>query len=76
MLMTCYFKNSRMKDLFEEIGIEVTKENRKAIDKILHEMLSVDYPNCAATWKLIRSRLKEDGAGFKSRLQEALSAYR
>lgn len=65
-----------MKDLFEEIGIEVTKENKKAIDEILHEMLSVEYPNCAATWKLIRRRLKEDGEGFKSRLQDALSAYR
>ena len=65
-----------MRELFEEIGVEVTKENRKEIDEILHEMLSVEYPNCAATWKLIRNRLKEDGDGFKSRLQEALSAYR
>ena len=65
-----------MQDLFEEIGIEVTKENRKAIDEILHEMLSVDYPNCAATWKLVRAKLKEDGGGFKNRLQEALSAFR
>ena len=76
MQMTCYFKNSRMQDLFEEIEIEVTKENRKAIDEILHEMLSVEYPNCAATWKLVRRRLKEDGAGFKSRLKQALSSFR
>jgi hypothetical protein len=74
--MTCYFKNSRMLELFEEIGVEVTHENKNAIDEILHEMLSVEYPNCAATWKLIRRRLKEDGPGFKSRLQEALSAFR
>jgi hypothetical protein len=74
--MTCYFKNSRMLELFEEIGVEVTNENKNAIDEILHEMLSVEYPNCAATWKLIRRRLKEDGPGFKSRLQEALSAFR
>jgi hypothetical protein len=65
-----------MQDLFEEIGVEVTKENKKLIDEILHEMLSVEYPNCAATWKLIRRRLKEDSTGFKSRLQEALSAFR
>jgi hypothetical protein len=76
MEMTCYFKNSRMQELFQEIGVEVTKENRKDIDEILHEMLSVDYPNCAATWKLVRSRLKEDGTGFKSRVQEALSSFR
>lgn len=76
MPMTCYFKNSRMQELFQEIGIEVTKENRNEIDEILHEMLSVDYPNCAATWKLVRNKLKEDGAGFKNRLQEALSSFR
>ena len=76
MHMTCYFKNSRMKELFEEIGIEITKENRKAIDEILHEMLSVEYPNCAATWKLVRKRLREDGPGFKRRLQDALSTFR
>jgi hypothetical protein len=73
--MTCYFKNSRMQELFEEIGVKVSKENKKEIDEILHEMLSVEYRNCAATWKLIRRRLKEDGKGFKSRIQEALSAY-
>jgi hypothetical protein len=65
-----------MLELFEEIGVEVIKENKKAIDKVLHEMLSVEYRNCAATWKLIRRRLKEDGDGFKSRLQQALSSFR
>jgi hypothetical protein len=65
-----------MQELFQEIGIEVTKENRKDIDEILHEMLSVDYPNCAATWKLVRAKLKEDGDGFKLRLQQALSSFR
>ncbi|MHA2083513.1 MAG: hypothetical protein ACXAB9_05530 [Candidatus Thorarchaeota archaeon] len=65
-----------MIDLFDEIGVKVTKENRDAIDEILHGMLSVDYKNCAATWKLVRKRLKEDGPGFKNRIQNALSAYR
>ncbi|MHA1956890.1 MAG: hypothetical protein ACW968_08170 [Candidatus Thorarchaeota archaeon] len=74
--MTCYFRNSRMIELFDEIGVKVTKENRDAIDEILHDMLSVDYKNCAATWKLVRKRLKEDGPGFRNRVQNALSAYR
>ena len=64
-----------MTELFEEIGIEITKENKKEIDKIIHEMLSVDYKNCAATWKLVRKRLEEDGAGFKKRLQDALTSF-
>ena len=74
--MTCYFKNSRMVDLFNALEVKVTKENRDAINEVIHEMLSVDYKNCAATWKLVRKRLKEDGEGFKLRLQAALSAYR
>jgi hypothetical protein len=72
--MTCYFKNSRMTELFAELGIKVTKENMKDIDERLHEYLSVDYRNCAATWKMIRKRLQEDGEGFKHRLQGVLAA--
>lgn len=71
--MTCYFKNSRMKDLFEEIGIEITKENRDKVDELIHDMLSVDYPNCAAAWKMVRKKLQsDDAAGFTQRLKTAL----
>lgn len=73
--MTCYFRNSRMTELFEELGIDVTKENRKPIDEALHDYLSVEYKNCAATWKMIRKRLEEDGEGFKERLRAVLSAF-
>lgn len=64
-----------MQELFDGLGIEVTKENRKIIDEKLHEWLSVEYPNCAATWKLIRKKLKEDGPGFKARLREVLTPF-
>jgi hypothetical protein len=65
-----------MKELFEDIGIIVTKENMKEIDSRIHDYLSVDYPNCAASWKQVRRRLKEDPEGFKARLGEVLVAYR
>ena len=68
-VMTCYFKNSRMKELLRDIEVEATKENIKQVDEILHEMLSVDYPNCAATWKMLRKKLQYDGEGFKERLR-------
>jgi len=72
--MTHYFKNSRMVDLFSELGIEITKENRNIIDEIIHDMLSVDYPNTAAAWKLIRKKLDSDDCeGFKKRLKDAVS---
>ena len=73
--MTCYFKNSRMKELFDELGIDVTKENRDAINEALHDYLCVDYKNCAATWKIIRKRLEEDGDGFKERLKSVLMPF-
>lgn len=71
--MTSYFKNSRMKELFEEIGVELTKENRDKIDELIHDMLSVDYPNSAAAWKMVRKKLSSDDAeGFKQRLKVSL----
>lgn len=71
--MTSYFKNSRMKELFDEIGIEITKDNRDKVDEVIHDMLSVDYPNSAAAWKMVRKKLSSDNAdGFKERLRAAL----
>jgi HEPN domain-containing protein len=71
--MTHYFKNSRMTELFTELGIEITKENRDCIDELIHDMLSVDYPNSAAAWKMIRAKLSSDDAeGFKQRLKETI----
>jgi hypothetical protein len=67
--MTCYFKNSRMKELLRDIDVEATKENIKKVDEILHELLSVDYPNCAATWKMVRKKLEYDAKGFTQRLR-------
>ncbi|MBA7695963.1 hypothetical protein ES703_104605 [subsurface metagenome] len=68
-----YFKNTRMQQLFSELGIEVTKENTDRIDEVIHDMLSVDYPNSAATWKMVRKKLDgEDPEGFKRRLKTAL----
>ncbi len=75
MQMVRYFSNSRMIELFEELGVELTKENKKEINMILHEMLSVDYKNDPATWKMIRQKLKYDSDGFKKRLKVALSKY-
>jgi len=61
-----------MKELLRDIGVEETKDNIEKVDKILHDMLSVDYPNCAATWKMIRQKLKYDAEGFRERLKDAV----
>ncbi|MFW9843516.1 MAG: hypothetical protein ACFFEV_02955 [Candidatus Thorarchaeota archaeon] len=71
--MPKYFKNMRMQQLFSELGIEVTKENRDKVDEVIHDMLSVDYPNGAAAWKMVRKKLDgDDPEGFKQRLKAAL----
>ncbi|MFW9805993.1 MAG: hypothetical protein ACFFFK_04630 [Candidatus Thorarchaeota archaeon] len=72
--MTCYFKNSRAKELLRDIDVEPTKENIKIVDEVLHEMLSVDYPNCAATWKMLRKKLQYDSKGFTERLRVVIHA--
>ena len=63
-----------MKELLVEIEVEPTKENIEVVDKVLHEMLSVDYPNCAATWKMLRKKLKYDAKGFTERLKDTVRA--
>ncbi len=74
--MPRYFKNSRMVDLFKRIEVVVTKENKDAINEVFHDMLSVDYPNDAATWKQIRLKLTgSDSEGFKMRIKAALFKF-
>lgn len=50
--MSCYFRH--MQDLFAEAGIGVTKENRRDLDRILHELVDVTYKNCSQAWKGIK----------------------
>jgi len=68
--MTCYFRH--MKGVFERAGVEVTSENKKEIDRIIHALVGVEYKDCSATWREVKKRLAEDEAAFISRLKEAL----
>ena len=56
--MSCYFRH--MKDVLAEAGVEVTQENKKEIDRIIHEMVDVDYKNCSPTWKGVKDHIKQD----------------
>ena len=68
--MTCYFRH--MKDVFEKAGVEVTKENRKDIDRKIHSIVGVEYKNCSATWREVKRRIAEDEEAFVDELKEAL----
>lgn len=61
-----------MKNIFEKSGVEVTKENRKEIDRIIHSIVGVEYKNCSATWKAVKEKLDEDEDDFIENLKEAL----
>jgi hypothetical protein len=42
-----------MKEVFTRAGVEVTKENKKEIDRIIHSIVGVEYKNCSATWRVV-----------------------
>jgi len=65
--VTCYFRH--LHEVFAKAGIDVTKENRKELDIIIHNIMHVEYKNCPATWKEVKRKLAEDEAGFVSKLK-------
>lgn len=69
--MTCYFRH--MKDVFAKAGVEVTKENKKDLDRKIHSIVGVEYKNCSATWKEVKKRIAEDEMVFVTTLKEELS---
>lgn len=71
--MSCYFRH--MKDVLEEAGVEVTEENKKELDRIIHGLVDVAYKNCPPTWKAVKERIKGDDevrGDFIKRLKQKL----
>ena len=66
--MTCYFRH--LKSIFEKTGITITKENKQEIDRIIHNIVGVDYKNCPATWKEVKKKLAEDEESFVKQLRK------
>ena len=67
--MTCYFRHLGL--VFVKAGITVTAENKKQLDKIIHELVKVDYKDCPDAWRAVKKRLAEDEEGFVSDLKAA-----
>jgi molecular chaperone GrpE (heat shock protein) len=53
-----------MKDVFERAGVEITKENRKEVDRVIHSIVGVEYKSCQDTWKAVKAMLAEDEDAF------------
>ena len=67
-IMTCYFRH--LAQVFKKAGIEVTPQNRREIDRIIHDIVGINYPNCPAAWRQVKTHVLEDEAGFVSALKE------
>lgn len=73
--MSCYFR--WMKDVLAEAGITIDAHNKKDVDRIIHQMVDVEYKNCSPTWKEVKARIKTDEAArkrFVAELQQRLDA--
>lgn len=70
--MTCYFRH--LGQIFGKAGIEVTKEDRRKVDRAIHSIVGVEYKNCSAAWKEVKKRMAEDEEDFVSKLREALTS--
>jgi transcription elongation factor GreA-like protein len=53
-----------------EGGVEVTNENKREIDKVIHTIVGVEYKNCPAAWKEVKKRVAKEEDSFVSELKE------
>lgn len=67
--MTCYFRH--LKEIFKKAEIEVTAENKKEIDNIIHDIVGVEYKNCPAAWREVKKKIAENEDDFVSKLKNA-----
>jgi hypothetical protein len=66
--MACYFRH--LQTVLNKAGIEVTKENKQELDKIIHEIVRVKYKDCPNTWKEVKKRIAADEEGFATELKK------
>jgi ATP-dependent Zn protease len=69
--LTCYFRH--LKDVFASARINVTKANKKDVDRVIHSIVGVEYKNCSATWKEVKKRIADSEEEFVSELKKKLS---
>jgi ATP-dependent Zn protease len=66
--MTCYFRH--LKEVFLKADIEVTSDNKREIDRVVHGLIGEEYKHCPDVWREIKTRLAQDEAGFVLALQQ------
>jgi len=66
--VACYFRH--IQHIFKRAGIEVTGDNKREIDSVIHSIVGVEYKNCPIAWIEVKKRIAEDEEGFISVLKE------
>lgn len=69
--MTCYFRHIQL--IFKKAGIVVTSENKREIDRVIHDLVGVEYKNCPAAWKEVKRRIADNEEAFVTELKESLT---
>jgi hypothetical protein len=62
--VSCYFRHIR--DLLIEAGMDITPANKKQVDAAVHDFVKVNYKDCPAAWRRLKSEILDDD---KKRLQ-------
>jgi len=65
--MTCYFRH--LSEVFKKAGIEITPQNKKHLDKVIHELVKTTYKDCPSTWREVKKRIAADEDAFASQLK-------
>jgi hypothetical protein len=73
MRVTCYFRH--IVSVFDSIGIKVTDENKKEIDRRIHEIAGIEYKNCSATWKKFKELRSKNEKALMMELKEKLADF-
>ena len=66
--MSCYLHN--LKDILNEAGVEISADNRKQIDRAIHEIVNTTYKDCPGTWKEVKKKLASSEAEKKDFLKK------
>ena len=71
--MSCYFRH--IKDVLADAGIEVTPNNKKQVDRVIHDIVGIEYKDCSSTWAALKQQvLDNEGAKqvFIDRLRQSI----
>lgn len=68
--MSCYLRH--MGSVFDVLGLENDKVNRKRIDKVIRKTLNLESLSCSEVWKAIRALGEKERENLPKRVAEVI----